>query len=48
MTMRYKKEGLQKLTELKQLLKKLIPTESNIPLEQQEIKNESKPKKSKT
>ena len=38
-------EALQKLTELKQLLKKSIPTESNIPLEQQEIKNEPKPKK---
>ena len=37
-------EGLQKLTELKQLLKS-IPTESNILLEQQEIKNEPKPKK---
>ena len=35
-------EALQKLTELKQLLKKSIP---NIPLEQQEIKNEPKPKK---
>ena len=30
--------------ELKQLLKKSIPTESNIPLEQQKIKNEPKPK----
>ena len=38
-------EALQKLTELKQLLKKSIPTESNIPLEQQEIKNEPKPEK---
>ena len=37
-------EALQKLTKLKQLLKS-IPTESNIPLEQQEIKNELKPKK---
>ena len=37
-------EVLQKLTKLKQLLKS-IPTESNIPLEQQEIKNEPKPKK---
>ena len=38
-------EALQKLIELKQLLKKSIPTESNIPLEQQKIKNEPKPKK---
>ena len=37
-------EGLQKLTELKQLLKS-IPTESNILLKQQKIKNEPKPKK---
>ena len=37
-------EALQKLTKLKQLLKS-IPTESNIPLEQQETKNELKPKK---
>ena len=34
-------EGFQKLTEFL----KSIPTESNIPLEQQEIKNEPKPKK---
>ena len=38
-------EALQKLTELKQLLKKSTPTESNIPLEQQEIKNVPKPNK---
>ena len=38
-------EVLKKLTEVKQLLKKSIPTESNILLEQQEIKNEPKPKK---
>ena len=34
-----------RIKELKKLLKKSIPTESNIPLEQQEIKNEPKRKK---
>ena len=38
-------EALHKLTELKQLLKKSTPIQSNIPLEQQEIKNVPKPNK---